>query len=358
MAIRVFLVDDSANRRKIWRHIFEGDEEFVVVGEAKNGKVAIKQIPSEEVDIVLMASMMPVMDGFDATRWLMENNPLPVLLVSEQSNSELDSERRAAEVGALGLIDQPSADELTGSVAVNSVCRTIRISSQVPVVTRRHTSRGRNKKNAPSKMIKKTAPISKEAPSRASLIMIGASTGGPAALARVLLGLPRPLPWPVILIQHITLDFAQGMAQWLAKISGHDVRLVEESIPLRDGVVLVAPDCADLVVEGDWVDIRCEPGRSRSYASIDRALKSAAHSSLTSETVGILLTGMGSDGAEGLKSLRQRGGWTIAQDRDSSIVWGMPRVAAEIDAACQVLSLDAIIEFLNTLSGTGRFDSE
>ena len=158
MAIRVFLVDDSANRRKIWRHIFEGDEEFVVVGEAKNGKVAIKQIPSEEVDIVLMASMMPVMDGFDATRWLMENNPLPVLLVSEQSNSELDSKRRAAEVGALGLIDQPSTDELADPAIINSLLRTVRISSQVPVVTRRHTTRGKTQKKPPCRVIKRATP--------------------------------------------------------------------------------------------------------------------------------------------------------------------------------------------------------
>lgn len=365
MAIRVFLVDDSTVSRMVLRRTLEKSDEFVVVGEAKNGKLAIEQIPDEEVDIVLMDLMMPVMDGFDATSWLMENSPVPILLVSDLVGRDAALNFRAVEAGALDVIRKPSADELDDPAVVSNLYRMIRILSDVPVVTRRRKRRNSRRELLTQGVglevqteprLETAAPEDDaNAPSKVSLVVIGASTGGPAAVSKLLRELSEPPPWPIIIVQHITRHFAAGMARWLDNISDLDVQLVESRTRLHDGIVYIASDSADLVVDGRYIDLVNEDEEDRSYPSIDVTIHSVTRNSIRNQTLAILLTGMGSDGTTALKELRHHGGWTVAQDRASSTVWGIPRVASEIGAACQVLSLDEISKFLNSLGGTNHF---
>ncbi len=365
MAIRVFLVDDSTVSRLVLRRTLEKSQEFVIVGEAKNGKAAIEQIPEEEVDIVLMDLMMPVMDGFDATSWLMENSPVPILLVSDLVGRDAALNFRAVEAGALDVIRKPSADELNDPAVVSNLYRMIRILSNVPVVTRRRKRRSSRQDPASQGVgldvqteprVDTAGPEDDtNAPSEVSLVVIGASTGGPAAVSKLLRELTNPPPWPIVIVQHITRHFAAGMARWLDNVSDLSVQLVEERTRLQDGMVYIATDSADLVVNGRYLDLVNEDEQDRSYPSIDVTINSVVRSSIKDQVLAILLTGMGSDGTTALKELRHQGGWTIAQDRDSSTVWGIPRVAHEIGAACQVLSLDEISKFLNSLDGTDHF---
>ncbi len=344
--------------RMVLRRFLEKSEDFVVVGEANNGKRAIKAIPCEEVDIVLMDLMMPVMDGFDATRWLMSNAPLPILLVSDLVGRDAALNFRAVEAGALDVIRKPSAEEFEDPEVVRKLHRMIRVLANVPVVTRRpQTWKKRiSHDDAGVGLDEPTEPGERGEVAPVSLVVIGASTGGPAAVSKLLQGLQQRPRWPVIIIQHITRDFASGMAHWLGNVTKLDVRLVEEHTRLQDGVVYVAPDSADLVVHGRYADLinENEDSDDGSYPSIDVTLNSIAKTKLADETLAILLTGMGSDGAQALKTLREKGAWTVAQDQESSTVWGIPRVAGEIGAARQILSLDAIGELLNAVPGTGR----
>lgn len=350
MSIRVFIVDDSAVSRMALRRLVEQDNNIEVVGEATNGKKAIEAIPNTEVDIVLMDLMMPVMDGFDTTRWLMANAPLPILLISDLVGRDSALNFRAVDAGALEVIRKPSASELDDPAVVRKLHQLVRILSDVPVVTRRF---GRRRATTPENVgLDEGEETRPEAfPRRVSLVAIGASTGGPSAVAEILRSIDGQPPWPVIILQHITRNFASGMARWLRDITGLDVQIVRERAPLQSGRIYVAPDDADLIVEGKMLVPKDDPNRLVSYPSIDTTFDSIARGTFGSDTLAILMTGMGADGARGLKALRDAGGWTIAQDKESSTVWGMPRAAVQLGAAQEVLSLDVIGERLNTIKG-------
>lgn len=346
--------------RMMLRKLVEMKEQFTVVGEASDGQEAIEKIPNQEVDIVLMDLMMPVMDGLDATRWLMENNPTPILLVSDLVGRDAELNFRAVDAGALDVVRKPSADDIEDPRVISRFHRLIRVLSNVPLITRRPKAASSTVPDAPGGVgLDEETSAGDTAVGPISMVVIGASTGGPTALASLLQGLDGPPDWPLVIVQHITRDFAPGMTKWLRHISELDVHLIRERTALKSGSVYVAPDSADLVINSGRLDLINDDKaqRKRSYPSIDVTLKSVANSSVASETLAILLTGMGSDGASALKAVRERGGWTVAQDRESSAVWGIPRVADELGAARQVLSLDAIGELLKSVPGTGRFDS-
>ncbi len=353
MSIQVFIVDDSAVSRMALRRLVEQDSNMKVVGEATNGKKAIEAIPNTEVDIVLMDLMMPVMDGFDATRWLMANAPVPILLVSDLVGRDSALNFRAVDAGALEVIRKPAASELDDPGVVKKLHQLIRILSDVPVVTRRFG--GRSAPVADNMGLDEGEETRPEAfPRRVSLVALGASTGGPSAIAELLRNLEGEPPWPVIIVQHITRKFASCMARWLGDISELDVQLVQERTALEAGRVYMAPDDADLVVDGRFVVPKDDPSRLVSYPAIDTTFDSIARGTFAADTLAILMTGMGSDGARGLKALRDAGGWTIAQDKDSSTVWGMPRAAVQLGAAQEVLSLEIIGERLNSIKGKAQ----
>ncbi|MFV2073322.1 MAG: chemotaxis-specific protein-glutamate methyltransferase CheB [Thermoanaerobaculales bacterium] len=333
---RVFIVDDSAVSRMALRQAVEGDGRARVVGEAIDGHQALERIHDAEPDIVLMDIMMAKMDGIEATRALMRSFPRPVLIISDLVGRDCDLNFKALEAGALDLIRKPSALELADEAAVGRLRRKVRLLAGVPVVTR-HQRRTR-----PPRTELRTAIGDGTSIGEVSVVCIGASTGGPAAVLRVLAALNGGSPWPILLVQHTIAGFTAGMVKWLGHASGLEVVVAEDRVRPRPGVIYVAPDDHHLEFRGERMALTVGPPLGGHRPAVDALFDSIADGGAAEGAIAVLMSGMGSDGARGLQRIRRAGGWTIAQDEASSVVYGMPKVAVELEAACEVLSVDGI----------------
>ena len=334
--IRVLIVDDSPTLRGLIRSVLESDPELQVVGEARHGEEAIAQCESLQPDIITMDIQMPVMDGYQAIRHIMSESPRPiVVLTSSESERQLGVSAKASELGALAVgrkphglpgVD-PEADKLIASV---------RAMAGVKVVGRR-----------PWLLKKEVEPPARQPRTRPThglvrLVAIGASTGGPPALQVVLSKLPADSPLPIMVVQHISPGFVSGLARWLNQTISLEVQVAEANEPLRPGTVYLAPDGQHLLVKRrGLVWLKDDPLVDGHRPSVTALFESVAQG-YGSSVVGVLLTGMGSDGARGLKALRDAGGYTIAQDEDSCVVFGMPKQAIALGAAVEVLPLEQI----------------
>lgn len=338
--VRVHIVDDSRTSRLLLRRLLEIEPGFVVVGESDNGKAAIEAIGALRPDVVLMDVVMPVMDGFTATRALMAERPLPILLVSDLVGRGADLNFEALQAGALDIIGKPSAEDLADPFRRGRLRRKIATLAEVPVVTRRvRSSPAQAEVPAPVESGILSPLLSRQVP---NMVCMGASTGGPPALVEVLARARHHLPAPVLLVQHIAPGFTVGFVRWLADTTGLDVGVAESGMEPRRGQVLVAPDGRHMELLDGRIVLSDGPARRGHRPSVDTMFESVARSPLAPRSLAVLLTGMGQDGAAGLLALRQAGAWTIAQDETTSVVWGMPRVAAELGAARQVLPLQSI----------------
>jgi len=333
--IRVLITDDSPTLRMVVRSLLEGDPEIEVVGEAQNGKEAILKCRHLDPDIVTMDIRMPVMNGFEAISRIMAESPRPiVVLTSPQSDVELGITFRAIQAGGLMVIGKPS-DLLVPGDKRKHFIDLIKAMAGVKVVGRRNVALN----DLPGK------PGGMHHPERirdAKVVVIGASTGGPPALQAILKKLPIDFPLPVAVVQHISVGFITGLARWLDSNIPMRTRVAINGSPLASGTVYLAPDDRHMTID-QYRRIRCEkstkidghrPSATRLFDSVARNFGSSA--------IGVLLTGMGGDGARGLKMIRDAGGYTIAQDRDTSIVFGMPKVAIDLGAVDAVLPLDDI----------------
>lgn len=346
--LRIFIVDDSLVARRVLRRALESDGAAVVVGEAANGKAALEVIPASGAELVLMDVVMPVMDGVAATRALMAATPIPIVLISDLVGRQAARNFEMLAAGALDLIGKPTLTELEDRATRERLLRRLRALAQVPLVTRRHS-----KPASPPVVQTPERPLpppSVGQGSRLRLLAVGASTGGPPALASLLSGLAGRLPWPVVITQHITAGFTRGLAEWLAAYSALDVGLAEPGSALKPGSVRLAPDGRHLIVRARTLLLGDSPPRFGHRPSVDVMFESIVEAGLAPYTLAVLLTGMGQDGAAGLLRLRDAGAWTIAQDEASSVVYGMPKVAADLGAACEVLSLAGISRRLQQLA--------
>lgn len=335
--IRVFLVDDSALACRVLRRMLARDPGIHVIGEARNGVEALRRIPLLDPHVVLMDMMMPALDGLATTRELMATSARPILIVSDLVGREADLNFRALSAGALDLVRKPTAADREDAAIVDELHRKIRILARVPVVTRRWA---RTPTPAPSAEAgprdRATAPNG-----HGSLVVIGASTGGPIALQQVLQGIGVP-SCPIMIVQHMAEGFTQGLAGWLSTACAVPVLLARQGTVPEPGFVYLAPERAHLSLEHGRLRLREERVRRGHCPSVDVLFESVAASELAPRTIGVLLTGMGSDGARGLAALKAAGAWTIAQDEASSVVYGMPKAAAELGGASEVLALRAI----------------
>jgi two-component system, chemotaxis family, protein-glutamate methylesterase/glutaminase len=314
---------------------------FEIVGEAEDGKRAVEQIPRARPQVVLMDVMMPRMNGIEATRVIMSQLPVPVILVSDLVGHDSQLNFKALEAGALDLMRKPSGAQLSDPAFVSRFIRSVRMWSEVPLVTRRSLlSHAAPLSPAPS--VLPQAPLKSPGDRRFDMVCIGTSTGGPPALARMLTDIGPKAPWPIVMVQHIAPDFIEGMARWLAETTGIPTSVANEGEVVMPGRAYLAPDHHHLTLRGQTVRLDTSPQRRGHRPSVDALFESVALSGWASRTLAVLLTGMGEDGADGLRRIRAAGGWTIAQDAATSVVFGMPRVAAEIGAACEVLPLPQI----------------
>ncbi len=341
--INVLIVDDSCTLRHLIRSILESDPDICVVGEANNGENALIKCKALNPDIVTMDIQMPVMDGYQATMRIMAESPRPVIvLTSTMSERELQTTYKAIECGALMVVGKPKGCSINNSEN-DKLISNLKALADVKVV--RRTTWGRKSKIVSS--LKYTLEKDRQS---VSIIAIGASTGGPPAIQAILSGLPKDFPIPIVIVQHISQGFVKSMVKWLNQSVPLSVKLAENCENIKPETVYLAPDDLHLLVTPlrkillqDW------PAVDRHKPSVTALMESVA-CHYKSEGAGVLLTGMGQDGAMGLKYIRDAGGFTIAQDQATSVVFGMPGKALELDAAHQVLPLFNISKSLVKLN--------
>jgi two-component system chemotaxis response regulator CheB len=337
--IKVLLADDSAVTRMLLQHLLNSEPDIKIVGVVTDGQEALDFLAhaTERPDVVLMDIHMPRLDGFEATRRIMETRPLPIVICTATADpKEVATVFRTMEAGAVACVEKPFSPEHPEFAAcARNLLETVRLMSEVKVVRRWPK---------PSAGTAQPPPPIQTAKMR--IIGIGASTGGPPVLQTILSGLPKDFCAPVLIVQHIARGFVPGLVEWLNQTTGLHVHIAAHSSPALPGHAYVAPDDFHLGIApgGRLALARVAPenGLRPAVSFLFRSLADTCGPT----AIGVILTGMGKDGARELKYLRERGGWTIAQDRASSVVHGMPGEAIRLGAALEVLSADRIAQSL------------
>ncbi len=329
-SIRVLVVDDSAVMRKLLSDILEGAPEIKVVGTARNGTDALDKVHTLRPDVVTMDIEMPKMDGLTALQHILAEHPLPVIMVSAMDKRQADITMKALDLGAVDFISKTSGTlsldvEKTSSTLISKV----RMAAKVKV---------------PKKKEIRVAPISfpKFRPRKGDwLVTIGASTGGPKAIPEVLSRLPRDLPAAILIVQHMPEGFTKSFAERLNWYTSLEVREAKNGDELQPGIALVAPGDMHMEVDGKKAILTKDPPVNNVRPSADVLMKAAARS-YGSKCIGVLLTGMGQDGAEGMRDIKIHGGKTIAQNKESCVVFGMPKAAIDLRIVDSIASLSLI----------------
>jgi two-component system chemotaxis response regulator CheB len=348
--IRALVVEDSLTVRRRIVEVLAASPDIEVIGEAEDGKRAIELCQELRPDVITLDMVLPVMSGLAATEYIMAFCPTPIVIVSASFNrGEVHKTYEALAAGAVDVVEKPFGDE-TNDAWERHLVFTVRVASRVKVITHpRARMASRRSTPMPGSGPRVTAPALVAPVGQLRVVAIGASTGGPAALAAILGALPDNFPVPILLVLHIGELFGTSFADWLDGQTGLGVRVAVdgETLPLR-GVVM-APPGRHLVYRGGRLRLTLDAERYSCRPSVDVLFESLA-ASLGADLAGVLLTGMGKDGAEGLAAIRRAGGYTIAQDEATSVVFGMPREAALLGAAHQVLPLPHIAPTLLTLA--------
>lgn len=339
--IRVLVVEDSPTAREFLLQVLCSDPAIEVVATAETGEEALEAVERFRPDIVTMDIHMPRMNGFDATRRIMETHPTPIVIVSGAPDvTDTAKAFRAIESGALAVLSKPAAvGHPDHQQSVAELVRTVKLMSEVKVV--RRWPRYRPAEFVPETSLCKEIQL-QTTQSQPRIVAIGASTGGPPVLQTILASLPRNFPVPVLIVQHIAAGFTQGLVDWLAQSSSLSVHIPTHGQSVLPGHVYLAPDGLHMAVGADGcVQLsldEAENGLRPSVACLFRSVAKAYGPS----AVGVLLTGMGKDGAWELKLMKEQGAVTIAQDRETSVVHGMPGEAIRIGGATYVLTPDKI----------------
>lgn len=358
---RILIVDDSRVSRDHLVHILSADPEISISGIVADGSAAIEFLARTRVDVVLMDVEMPILDGFRTTERIMAERPLPIVMISAGWNAgEVEKTFRALEVGALAILEKPAGpaspdyerviEEMRRTVKAMATIRVGRRVSLRPRPARSENSASGCKESETPPMGRPSSPYSLShdicAEAAARMVFIGASTGGPAVLSEILGSLTPGYPWPILIVQHIATGFIQGLADWLGSATGIKVVIATDKENPCAGNAYLAPDGLHMIIGSDKrIRLVADVPDAGLRPSVAHLFGSAAEA-LGPDAIGILLTGMGQDGAIELAAMRRKGAVTIAQDKASSIVFGMPGEAVRIGAATHVLSPKEIAEYL------------
>jgi two-component system, chemotaxis family, protein-glutamate methylesterase/glutaminase len=342
--IRILIVDDSRVVQDFLGHLLSSDSEIQIVGFASSGPEAIDMVKLRKPDLITMDVHMPLMDGYEATRTIMETIPTPIVIVSGGANSnDVDKTYKALEAGALAVVLRPPGFEHPQfSTLRNELIQTIKLMSEVKVVKLSPKSRKDHVKPLPSL---KTFDYDLK---HIQIIAIGASTGGPMVLQKILSHLPADLPVPVLVVQHIAAGFVNGFKEWLSITSGIKLKIAEDGELMLPSTGYIAPDSFHLGVNNHGnISLSNLPPENGLRPSVNYLFRSVSEA-YGPHALGVLLTGMGKDGAEELKTMKTKGGITIVQNEESSVVFGMPGEALRIGAADNAFPTERIAEILAT----------
>ena len=338
--IRLLVVEDSKTVQKALVAAFDADPQLQVVGTAESGEAAVETANRLKPDLITMDVNLAGMNGFEATRAIMSTCPVPIVIVTGKMDPK-DSATlfRVMEAGALMVLPKPDPFGSPGYAAsVASLIHHVKLMSEIKVVRRAFPS---NATPPRPSFVPGGEPVAS-----IKVVAIGASTGGPPLLRQILAGLPADFGAAVLVVQHMAVGFTENFVHWLNQSSHLPVRLAEDGMPLTPGEVYVAPDgCHMEVTSSGRIALSLAPPENGVRPSVSALFRSVA-ASYGRHAAGVLLSGMGKDGAMELKTLRGRGGLCIAQDRRSSMIFGMPGEAIQIDAAQHILSPEGIIILL------------
>jgi two-component system, chemotaxis family, protein-glutamate methylesterase/glutaminase len=346
---RVLIVDDSAFMRKVLETIFNADDQLQVAGHAKDGREAVAMAESLKPDVITMDINMPHMDGLQATAQIMTTNPKPIVIVSSESKDGAASTLKALELGAIEFVAKPSSgidldmqsvkDDLLRKVRMAAKVRVVRTASRLAL-----TVQGANGSAAPARPTPplRTSPVI-PADQRFPVVVLGASTGGPATVMRLAPGFTRDFPAAVFLVQHMPAAFTTQYASQLAEFTSIRVKEAENGEAVQAGTLYICPGAQHLrVTPAGRIQLDAASGRIGGYLpNIDVTMETvAAYAGAMS--IGVVLTGMGADGAMGAKAIKSAGGMVIAQDEATSVIFGMPAEAIKVAAVDQVLPIDDV----------------
>jgi two-component system, chemotaxis family, protein-glutamate methylesterase/glutaminase len=346
--IRVLMVDDSPVALTVLKKMLASSPEIEVVGTAKNGKEALELIPRLRPGVICTDYHMPVMNGLQFTREVMATHLLPILVVSVSVEEGSANIFNLLEAGALDVFPKPfgglavhSPESARNLIQKIKILAGVRVFRRTPPLT---------PARAAAPPVPKPTAMQPKGPLR--LVVIGTSTGGPPALRTILSGLPVTFSLPIVCVQHISEGFLPGLLEWLTSESRLPVRVAQAGESPLPGTIYFPPEQTHLLFDkqGRFVTSQ-EPPRDGHRPSVTLTMRSAAVS-YGSEVLGILLTGMGRDGAEGLLDIARVGGITIAQDEASSVVFGMPKEAIALGAAKYIMSLTEVAATLKNGIGT------
>lgn len=336
MAIRVLVVDDSAFMRKLIVEIISAEPDLEVAGYARNGEDALKKLQRLQVDVVTLDVEMPVMDGLETLKRIMAEKPLPVVMLSSRTRQGSETTIQALALGAVDFVSKPAGP---GAVDLHSIAQELVDKIRCAALAQLPAP-----KRVPAAAPKRPLPTLPPAPTGAAskVVVIGSSTGGPKAIEEVFAHIPANLPAGIVVVQHMPKDFTKSFAERLNTLFPFPVKEAETGDLVENGKALVAPGDYHLVIT---------PERRVLLNQEDRVMFLRPAIDVTMESlpavygkniIGVILTGMGRDGARGMAKIKEAGGITIAQDRATSVIYSMPKAVADEGNADYILPLERI----------------
>ncbi|XEY21246.1 chemotaxis-specific protein-glutamate methyltransferase CheB [Azospirillum sp. HJ39] len=357
----MLVVEDSPVIQQLLSHVIGSDPRLEVAGIASSGEQALRMIEREAPDVVSLDIRLPGIDGFEVTSRIMRQTPLPIVVVASDVR-DLDIPMRALQAGALAVVEKPgSMARADYQTVAHHLCTQLVIMSQVKVIRHRITARAARPANASAELPPVPPPTAAAVTAEGNIrrfraLGLVASTGGPAALSRILRELPAGFPLPVFVVQHMGAPFMAGFANWLGTVSALPVRLGEQGTTPRPGTVYVAPGDRHMQVENATIRLSDAPMVCGQRPSGEVLFQSMARG-YGAAGIGVLLTGMGEDGARGLADMHRTGAYTIAEHASTAVIHSMPGTAVRLGGAVEELPLDRVAARLLQLTSDDKMAS-
>lgn len=343
--IKVLVVDDSPTVQDLMKYILTSDKEIEVIGTVNNGIEALKFLETMKPDVITMDINMPYMNGFEATQRIMETNPVPIIMVTSLFDST-DVERtfQAIQAGAVSVIEKPvSIRNQNYKDICKNIINNVKLMSEIKVVKRKfHSSKG------PINLLGMKEKVYNDFDDK-KVVAIGVSTGGPPILKNIFSKLKESIHVPILVVQHITPGFINGLVDWLSQETKIPIHIASNGQSVLPGHIYFAPDEHHMEIMYNGKIVLNKQEKINGLRPTVSHLFNSVANAYGKNSIGILLSGMGRDGVEELKLLKEKGAVTIAQDKESSVVYGMPGEAVKINAATYILSPEKIAELINNL---------